>query len=247
MNIQPVAGGHAMTFFFAFRSPYAWIAYRLLADSLSPKDFARIEFVPFWEPQPETLAALREANGECLYRPMSKQRHLYILQDIKRLASGLSLPFKWPVDGPNVNWEWPHLAYLAADSRETQDRILDIVYQARWELGSNVFDRESLGEILSREGLGSLAAALDDPSALRARAVQALLRGYRSRVFGLPYFTVGRDGYWGVDRLPFALAQAGLPLAGIVSAWNAQIASSTAGARTSTVEESTPNHEWQAV
>lgn len=247
MSIPPMAGDHVMTFFFAFRSPYAWLAYRLLTDSLSPKDLARIEFVPFWEPQPETLAALQEENGECLYRPMSKQRHLYILQDVKRLATGLSLPFKWPVDGPNVNWEWPHLAYLAADSRESRDRILDVVYQARWELGLNVFDRNSLGEILSREGFGDVAAALDDPAALRAQAVQALLRSYRNRVFGLPYFTVGRDGYWGVDRLPFALAQAGLPLEGIVNAWTAQINASTAEVRVSATEESTPKHEWQTV
>lgn len=203
---------HRLTFFFGLRSPYAWLAHRLIAQHLPVAAQAAIEYVPFWAPQADTLQALREAGGEFLYRPMSRERHLYILGDLKRIVTRLGYPLKWPVDPPDQNWERPHLACLAARRSGCDAALRSRVFAARWEQGLDICDAGVLASLV-----GDLDLA--DPASLRDEAVQTLRRGHQKGVFGLPYFVVGRERFWGVDRLPFALREAGLPWRRLSAAW----------------------------
>src|SRR5437588_10711604 len=98
--------------FFSFRSPYSWMAVERLRRAL-PDLFTRVELYPYWEPDPDTDRALREQGAELGYQQMVKAKHLYVLADTKRLATGLGLRMSWPVD-IDPGWEVPHLAWLAA-------------------------------------------------------------------------------------------------------------------------------------
>ena len=73
------------------------------------------------------------------------------------------------------------------------------------------------GKIRDADVLAALTTGLDgaDPATLHDKAVQTLKHCHRHGVFGLPYFVVGRERFWGVDRLPFALREAGLPWRGV--------------------------------
>lgn len=210
----------AMTFYFGLRSPYAWIAWRFMRESLAPFELDSIELVPFWEPDPDTAEALRQAGGDFLYRAMSRQRHLYILHDIKRIVANLGYRLVWPVDRPGASWELPHLAWLAAAEAGHAQRALDLLFDARWSDGTDICDPAVLAGLLTGVGL---PVPQDLPSEsqerLRADGVSVLHRCHRAGVFGLPYFGVGREGFWGVDRLPLAAARAGLPTAAITEAW----------------------------
>src|SRR5262249_51612028 len=124
-------------YYFSFRSPYSWIATRILAERLSPNERERIEFIPYWEPAPKTLQALREQGGDFLYRPMSREKHLYILQDVKRLTRSLHLTHVWPIDR-NPLWELPVLAYLIAEQCGQAECFRTAVYRARWEEGVDI-------------------------------------------------------------------------------------------------------------
>lgn len=201
----------AMTFYFGLRSPYAWLARRLLCTHLAAADLEQIELVPYWDPAPGTAAALRDAGGEFLYRPMSKRRHLYILQDIKRLTSNAGADLNWPLDRPGACWEPAHLACLIAAHAGRQAEAVDRLFAARWERGVDLCDPASLATELATAGLGDPAQLSDsDARALQAEAATVQLRCFRAGVFGLPYFTVGREAFWGIDRLPAAVARAGL-------------------------------------
>ena len=191
----------ALRFYFSLRSPYSWLAYhdlrtryRTLGD--------RLEWIPFWEPDELSLRLLAEAGGQFVYTPMSRAKHLYVLQDARRLARERGLLFTWPVDR-SPWWEVPHLAYLVARRQDRGAEFIAAALRARWEDGRDICDQETISDIAVSLGLdpADVRGAVDDPS-VRAEGVAALLSIYRDGVFGVPFFVRGYDKYWGVDRLP---------------------------------------------
>ncbi len=206
-----------LSFFFGLRSPYAWLAQRLLHKHLGTEARARIEWVPYWEPTPATLAALERQGGRILYRPMSRERHLYILGDVKALTARLGLQLRWPVDGAAPQWEFAHRACLMAPPEHAAS-VRNTLFSARWEHGLDIADPAVVAGLCRGLGLPQLPASLDSAAA-DERAVAALLRAHRLGVFGLPTFAWGRQRWWGVDRLPFALRAAGLPWQALAAEW----------------------------
>ncbi|WP_431775000.1 2-hydroxychromene-2-carboxylate isomerase [Streptomyces cucumeris] len=187
-------------FYFSLRSPYSWLAYRDLLDGY-PGLADRLEWRPFFEPDERSAKALAEAGGSFSYVAMSRAKHLYILQDVRRLTRERGLRMTWPVDRDPV-WEVPHLAYLAAVDEGRGREFVDRVHRARWQEGRDICDRAVIGELARELDLDAarLASAADDPG-LRARGVEALLAVDRDGVFGVPFFVDRYDRFWGTDRL----------------------------------------------
>lgn len=187
--------------YFSFRSPYSWMAYRdLMADH---RDVAEsIDWLPFWEPDAETSGHLEQAGISLPYVAMSKEKHLYILQDVRRLARDRGLEMVWPVDR-HPRWEVSHLAYLVADELGHGPEFIAAVYRARWEEGQDISDPAVIAYIAERIGLDPvrLSTACDDP-AVREHGLGSLNSLYRDGVFGVPFFINGYEKFWGVDRLP---------------------------------------------
>ncbi|MFJ5811463.1 2-hydroxychromene-2-carboxylate isomerase [Streptomyces sp. NPDC093093] len=186
--------------YFSFRSPYSWMAYRDLVDR-HPDVAGRIDWLPFWEPDEPALDELERSNITLPYVPMSKEKHLYILQDVRRLARARGLDMVWPVD-PAPRWEVSHLAYLAADRLGAGPEFIAETYRARWELGEDISDPDTMRRIGRTLGLDPevLARAHEDPT-IRASGLDALNSLHRDGVFGVPFFISGFDKFWGVDRL----------------------------------------------
>jgi 2-hydroxychromene-2-carboxylate isomerase len=201
-----------LIFAFGFRSPYAWIARRLIRGLLPPADAARITPLPCWTPRPETLARLAAGGGAFLYQEMPRTKQIYVMRDINRLCAHLGLTLRWPGDRPDPDWEAPHLLYLRAAAAGCGAAALDLLFDARWRYGLDITDPSLLDAFADELGLPAQAA-------VQADAVRALHQAFLAGVFGLPYFRVGTDGYWGVDRLPFALERAGLASRAVGEAW----------------------------
>lgn len=189
-------------FYFSFRSPYSWIGAHRLVSQISPEKF-EIEYVPFWEPGKRLLRTLREEKGgDFLYTPMSHQKHLYILQDIKRIVSKYDYQMAWPVDQREPNWDIPHLAYLTAVKLGKGKQFLWSVYRSRWEKGENICSEETLKYIADDLGIDSnkICMAHED-ELVRNEGVEILYRIYKEGIFGVPFFTNGYEKFWGIDRL----------------------------------------------
>lgn len=187
-------------FYFSFRSPYSWLAARVIGG-LGSADRHGISYIPFWEPDETTLRALHALGGEFLYTPMSKAKHLYILEDIRRLATNAGVQYAWPID-VNPWWELPHLAYFAARGCGKGREFFDATYRARWEQGRDICDERTIAEIGAEIGAPPevLVSAPNDAEIRRAGA-EALYECYRDGVFGVPFFVHRREKFWGVDRL----------------------------------------------
>ena len=187
-------------FYFSFRSPYSWLAARVIGG-LGSADRDGISYIPFWEPDEITLRALHALGGEFLYTPMSRAKHLYILEDIRRLATSAGVRYAWPID-VNPWWELPHLAYFAARGCGKGREFFDAAYRARWEHGRNICDERTIADIGAEIGAppGVLVGAPNEAEIRRAGA-EALYECYRDGVFGVPFFVHRREKFWGVDRL----------------------------------------------
>ncbi len=187
-------------FYFSLRSPYSWLAYRELLDGY--RDVAeQVEWVPFFEPDDRSTEMLTAFGDQFPYTPMSRAKHLYILQDVRRLAAARGLTVAWPVDKDPV-WEVPHLGYLVARDGGMGPEFVAAAYRARWEQGRDICDPSVVAEIASSIGAdpGAVAAAADDQE-LRERGVRILRDVCRDGVFGVPFFVHGFNRFWGLDRL----------------------------------------------
>jgi len=194
--------------YFSLRSPYSWLSYLDLRDRY-PELGDRLEWVPFWEPDEQSEAMLLDQGGRFHYAAMSRTKHLYVLQDVGRLAKQRGLTPRWPVDRAPV-WEIPHLAYLVAERHGRGAEYMAAAYRARWEHGHDICDRATVRAVAVEIGLDGdeLAAAGDDPE-LRREGVRILLQADRDGVFGVPLFVHGRNRFWGLDRLSAFAQQAG--------------------------------------
>jgi 2-hydroxychromene-2-carboxylate isomerase len=191
--------------FFSFRSPFSRLLVERLLREL-PEAHEEIDWVPFWEPDAATAAALAARGATVHYVPMSKAKHLYILQDTKRLAGQLGLRLAWPVDVAPW-WEPSHLGWLAARRLGRAAEFYAAVVSARWERAEDVSDPEVIRRLADSVGLDgqALAGAVDDPE-VRAEGVACLAQAYEEDVFGVPYLRLGWRRFWGFDRLDDFLA-----------------------------------------
>jgi 2-hydroxychromene-2-carboxylate isomerase len=186
--------------YFSFRSPYSWLAYHDLTTR-HPDVAAALQWRPFWEPDERSERMLTQAGGRFVYTPMSKEKHLYVLSDVRRLAQRRGLPMVWPIDREPC-WEVSHLPYFLAADRGLGMAYVDAVYRARWREGRDVCDVATIADVAEDVGLdrASVEAATGDDE-LRARGVAALLDVEADGVFGVPFFVIRRQKFWGVDRL----------------------------------------------
>jgi 2-hydroxychromene-2-carboxylate isomerase len=186
--------------YFNLRSPYSWLAVHDLVTRY-PQVAEGIRWRPFWEPDERSERLLRQAGGRFIYTPMSREKHLYILGDVRRLAQRRGLEIRWPIDR-EPHWEVAHLAFFEANRQGLGREFVLAVSRARWQEGADISDPDQVGRIGAGLGLDAdrLAAAHRDPG-LMAEGTGALLDLCRDSVFGVPYFVYGRECFWGVDRL----------------------------------------------
>lgn len=186
--------------YFSFRSPYSWLAFRDLREDHADL-LTRLTWIPYWDPEETILARLRAAGGEYNYVAMSKQKHRYMLQDVRRQTTRRGLPVTWPMDS-GVRWEVAHVGYFAAAEQGHGLEYVDRVFRARWCEGRAIDDPAVIADIAGELGLDGpeVAAAADQPR-YQDKAIEALLAAYQDDVFGPPLFVAGRAQYWGLDRL----------------------------------------------
>lgn len=187
-------------FYFSFHSPYSWMVSRLLRERC-PEALEAVEYIPYFFPDKLTLDAIDERGIEVHYTSMSKAKHLYILQDTKRLAARFGLRMTWPVDR-DPWWVLPHHAWLAARRTGDEKTVYWALLDARWDRGEDICDRDTVIRILDDAGLdGQLLAAAPEDEELRKQGIDGLESAYLDDAFGVPYFKIGPHRFWGLDRL----------------------------------------------
>ena len=131
----------------------------------------------------------------------------YMWRDCKRLADGYGIPFERPSVFPRNGLLAARVAMVGArDGAAWLPTFTRAVYHAEFAEDADIASRDVIEPLLAAQGVDAAAileraAADDNKRALREQTDRAAELG----IFGAPSFTVGRELFWGNDRLGDAL------------------------------------------
>lgn len=140
-------------FYFNLRSPYNFFALADLERD-HPELLDRVEWRPFWEPDPTSEKLLTDASpgAEFPFHPMSRAKQFYILRDVRRLAADRGLALTWPVDRKPW-WEPAHLTWFLAEREGLGRTWVERAGRARWLEGRDICDPDVVRELAEEIGL----------------------------------------------------------------------------------------------
>lgn len=182
-------------YFFATYSPWTYLAGDRL-ERLAAKHGATIRYIPV------DAAALFPRTGGQVLADRHQARKDYRLQELARWSKHLGLkldlqPMFFPVNAAPSSY-----AVIAAQAAGGGDLagLVQAFPRAVWAEGRNIADDDVIRDLLSRHGFdpavadrGMLAAA----ETYQRNLDEAVSRG----AFGVPFYIVGEERFWGQDRL----------------------------------------------
>jgi 2-hydroxychromene-2-carboxylate isomerase len=192
-----VTGGSKTTdclsFYFSFRSPYAWLAFHRLGTIVDRLPVA-VEYIPLFPP--------KLLSGDLV---LSKAKSAYVAEDVGRLADAYGLGLRWPKPF-DTDWKRPHASFLFALDQGRAVEFGQAAFTARFSRGEDLGDGRVLAAVAERCGLAADAVLRSaDGHALQRRLLKGVIRGQRAGLFGVPFFVYRDKHYWGNDRLEWLL------------------------------------------
>ena len=184
-------------FFFDVGSPFSHIAWRAL-PAITARNGAEIVWRPI------LIGGVFKATGNV--SPMTvPAKGSYSRIDLQRWAEYYGVAFRMNPHFPiNTLPLMRGASAMLMRSRQALEAYLDAIFPAMFETAVNLGDPQEIGKVLARAGIDpqDLMAAIGEDAVkekLRADTDEAVQRG----VFGAPTFFVGKDMFWGQDRLMF--------------------------------------------
>jgi len=185
-------------YYFSFGSPFAALADTQI-DALVEKVGADLDPIPIDAPPsepPEGFAAMLEEH-----------KRSYQYEDAARWARKLglawhsSVPPQRPVDAQEAS-----IGYYIAREKDAERAYRKAVFRACWAEGRDIANRDVLGDCARDAGLASdvFLKGLDQEE-YRSSVLARAIAGLEDRVFGVPFFVVDGERFWGNDRIEFLL------------------------------------------
>lgn len=182
-------------YFFAPMSPFCYLAGNRL-EQIAAKHGASVRYIPLNAP------ALFPRTGGQVLADRHESRKTYRMQELRRQAAKLGAtinltPFFFPVNpAPSA------YAIIAAAKAGGGDLagLVQAFPRAVWAEGRNIAEDEVVQDILAAHGFDPKIAdkfMLDAAETYMANLEEAVARG----VFGVPFYIVGDERFWGQDRL----------------------------------------------
>jgi 2-hydroxychromene-2-carboxylate isomerase len=182
-------------YFFAPMSPFCYLAGDRL-EAIAARHGAAIRYIPINAP------ALFPRTGGQVLAERHDSRKAYRLQELRRTAAkrGVRLdmqPFFFPVNPAPASY-----AIIAAAKVGGGDLggLVQSFPRAVWAEGRDIADDETVRELLVAYGFAANIAdrfMLEAAETYMANLEEAVARG----VFGVPFYIVGDERFWGQDRL----------------------------------------------
>jgi 2-hydroxychromene-2-carboxylate isomerase len=192
--------GKTITYFMTPMSPWAYLGHERLVALAKAHD-AQVEIKPF------DLGKVFSVSGGLPLSKRAPQRQAYRLQELARWSAHLQLPlnaqpkfFPAPPDAA-AKLIIAARTGLGADAALT---LAGAVMRALWAEEKNIADDAALVQIADLCGL-------DGRMLLKAAATNGVQEQFdrntdeamAANVFGVPWYVVDGEAYWGQDRLDF--------------------------------------------
>lgn len=190
--------GPVIEYYFSVLSDWAYMGGERL-ENLARRYGARIKHMPV------KLAELYANTGGIILQKRSKQRQDYRVVELERWRDRLGIPITLhPRHYPTDDTLAACSIIAAARAGIDAGRLTNLLHRAIWVEEQDVSDEALLKRIIG--------ALMPDPAKLldaaRASSVREELdRNTREAaergVFGSPFYFLGKDYFWGQDRLDF--------------------------------------------
>jgi 2-hydroxychromene-2-carboxylate isomerase len=184
-------------FYFDFISPYTYLASQSL-PRIAEAHGAEIEYRPFDLVALMPLVGNRPTTLEC------EAKGAYAITDLRRWATRTGTAF-----APNPYWrtiDFPRLARgaMVAIEQNSGSVYVEAVFKALWGEAADLSGRDRLVAMLDAAGLeaAELLRAADDANHV-AQLKQATAAAAARGIFGSPTIFVGKEMFFGNDRLDF--------------------------------------------
>ena len=185
-------------YYFSFGSPFAALADARI-DVLVEKAGADLDPIPINAPPsepPEGFAAT-----------LDEYKRSYQYEDAARWARKLGVPwYSSAPPQPLVDAHEASIGYYIAREENVERAYRERVFRASWALGRDISDRDVLGDCARDAGLSrdDFVKRLDHEQ-YRNSLMERAVAGLEDRVFGVPFFVVDGERFWGNDRIEFLL------------------------------------------
>lgn len=191
-----------MDFWFEFASTYSYPA-AMRATALAEAAGVALEYKPFLLGPIFAAQGLKDSPFNVF-----PEKGRYMWRDLERLCDDYGLPFKRPSRFPQNGLSAARIAFVGAGAAWGPS-FVRAVYRANFGEDRDISRIEVLREILEGlsdftgpvEGVLETATSPDVKLGLREQTERAQALG----IFGAPSFVVGREVFWGQDRLEQAL------------------------------------------
>lgn len=205
---QAAAGAAEIEFWFEFGSNYSYLSVMRIEDSAARRGVG-VKWKPF------LLGPIFKSFGwDNSPFVTQKEKGAYMWQDMARQCSKYGLPWTRPSSFPRIALLPMQVALLGAEQPWMAD-YCRMTMMLNFAEDQDINAPEQVAGVLSELGLPAakiIAEAQGEPNKLllRQQTETAQARG----IFGAPTFFVGKEMFWGNDRLDDALALAARRVAG---------------------------------
>ena len=182
-------------YFFATISPFVYLAGNRL-EAIAAKHRAQVRYVPINAP------ALFPRTGGQVLADRHDSRKSHRLQELRRWSARLAMPLNLAPAYFPANPAPSSYAVIAAAKLGGGDLagLVQAFPRAVWAEGRNIAEDEVVAEIVAKYGFDPKAidrGMFSAADTYTANLEEAVARG----VFGVPFYVVGDERFWGQDRL----------------------------------------------
>ena len=187
-------------YFVAPQSPYAYLGHeRFIA--IAKKHDAQILLKPF------DIAKIFSLSGGVPVAQRPAQRQAYRLAELTRWSRHLGCPLNLHPKFFPVSGEPGSKLIIAAQQTNGTSAALDLagaLGRAVWAEEENIADQDTLIAIAAQLGLdGKLLLEISQGEKVGKDYAQFTEEAIAAQVFGVPWYRINGENFWGQDRLEF--------------------------------------------
>ncbi|MBC7499426.1 MAG: 2-hydroxychromene-2-carboxylate isomerase [Herminiimonas sp.] len=187
-------------YYLAPASPYVYLGHARLV-ALARQHAAQIEIKPC------DIGKIFSVSGGLPLAKRAPQRQAYRLAELRRWSAHLGLPMNLQPKFFPVSGDLAAGLIIATKLAHGTDRALELIgaiTRGVWEEEKNIADEDTLAAMAGMLGLdGKALLKSAETASVQNEYARFTDEATAANVFGVPWYVIDGEGYWGQDRLDF--------------------------------------------